>query len=180
MDTSTRALGADYEFPDSLIGDAIRKVGGYKRDKLIAIFSQLCRPENGGSIDACLTLKETNKVVGRCIHIAGLAIRLEGFNAWRMLKKRLNDNHVSYLQQRELASTSKKPVSFKGLQQWKWGIQIRAGDELRWESERLLRYVHLLTVSDLSNDVLTDVTYELCSFHSTEEARRGEDSTPSR
>jgi len=145
MDTETRVLGSDYEFPENLTDDPIRRVGGYKRDKLITIFSQTCRPENGGSLEVHITLKEVNKVVGRCIHIAGLAIRQEGFNAWRMLKKRLTDNHDQYMSQRELAKT--KRVSFKGLTEWKWGVKIRAGDELRWESERLLRYMYILVTA---------------------------------
>ena len=138
MGINTLALGWAYSFGATLHDEHIRKVDGYKKDKLIAILSQLCRVELGGSYDSLVTLKQANKVVGRFIHISDVAIRLDGFNAWKQLKYRLNS-------QKELWEERKfgdlKPISH-GSMDWKYGQRIRRNDELRLESERLLAYMY--------------------------------------
>ena len=146
MGPDTRALGWDYSFSNNgLPNKQIRRVGGYKRDKLISVLSALCREELGGSLEARVTLEEAYKVVGRLIHVSDIAWRLEGFNAWKQLKYRLVENERLHNEEkaRQQGPTGEGPYSVHyKLNVWRNGATVPANCELRLESERLLAYIY--------------------------------------
>ena len=142
MSTDSECLGWDYELGSSLTDEHIRKVGGYKKPKLKLVFAQTSRPENGGIDNIRIPLAVCNQVVGRLIHISDLADRVEGFNAWKMLKNSLTSEHNTFKTVREEAGKSFVIKDYSGPMDWKFGREIRAGDELRFESERLLGYMY--------------------------------------
>ena len=106
MSTDSECLGWDYELGSSLTDEHIRKVGGYKKPKLKLVFAQTSRPENGGIDNIRVPLAVCNQVVGRLIHISDLADRVEGFNAWKMLKNSLTSEHNTFKTVREEAGKS--------------------------------------------------------------------------
>jgi len=142
MSTDSECLGWDYELGSLLTDEHIRKVGGYKKPKLKLVFAQTSRPENGGIDNIRIPLAVCNQVVGRLIHISDLADRVEGFNAWKMLKNSLTLEHNVFKLARTAAGESFNIKNYCGDMEWKFGREIRAGDELRFESERLLGYMY--------------------------------------
>ena len=142
MSTDSECLGWDYELGSLLTDEHIRKVGGYKKPKLKLVFAQTSRPENGGIDNIRIPLAVCNQVVGRLIHISDLADRVEGFNAWKMLKNSLTLEHNVFKAAREEAGESFNIRNYSSDMEWKFGREIRAGDELRFESERLLGYMY--------------------------------------
>ena len=143
MSTNSECLGWDYELGTTLTDEHIRKVGGYKKPKLKLVFAQCSRPEIGGIDNIRIPLAVCNQVVGRLIHISDLADRVEGFNAWKMLKNNLTLEHNAFKLARATAGENFDIRSYTGKMDWKFGREIRAGDELRFESERLLGYMYI-------------------------------------
>ena len=142
MSTNSESLGWDYELGSDLMSEHIRKVGGYKKPKLKLVFAQTSRPEVGGIDNVRISLAVCNQVVDRLIHISNLADRVDGFNAWKMLKNKLTSEHNKFKSKRDELGELFDIKRYDGDMDWKFGREIRAGDELRFESERLLGYMY--------------------------------------